>query len=266
MITHSHRELEILSVLRRLGGSARNADLAKALDVSEETVRRAIKTLSKSGTVARVHGGAYLVGAQSDPSYFHRICQHEDEKRKIAVIAAKHVRDGMCVFLDVGTTTAFIAEELRAKAGLTVVTSSIGVAQILVNHNGNRVHFLGGEMHQVERGTLGSVTETQALGFAYDLSILSADALSSSFGFLYLNANEAQLTDIVAQNSSKVLVALDHFKFEEAAPHRGVAVERVNCVVCDEDPKGNLKRFLIDAGVTVEHFSSPISKPVSIGG
>lgn len=252
MITHSHRELELLSVLRRLGGSARNADLAKALDVSEETVRRAVKALSKSGAVARVHGGAYLVGVQSDPSFFRRITRHEDEKRKIAVAVAKHVEDGMCLFLDVGTTTAFVSEELRTHARLTIVTNSIGVAQTLVNHNGNKVHLLGGEMQQVERGTFGSLTEAQARNFAFDLAILSADGLSNSFGFLYLNAGEARLASIVAENSAKVMVALDHYKFGKRAAHRGVNPARVDCLVTDAMPKGDLSRFLADAGVEVE--------------
>jgi DeoR family glycerol-3-phosphate regulon repressor len=110
---NTHRELELLDVLRRLGGTARNSDLAKTLDVSEETVRRTIKALSKAGTVERVHGGAYLAGAQGDPSFFHRISQHADEKRRIAAHVAKLVQDQMTVFMDVGSTTAFVAEELR---------------------------------------------------------------------------------------------------------------------------------------------------------
>nr|AOT82940.1 hypothetical protein [uncultured bacterium] len=59
-MSHSHRELELLEVLKRLGGSARNADLAKALDVSEETVRRTVKSLSMTSDLERVRGGAYL--------------------------------------------------------------------------------------------------------------------------------------------------------------------------------------------------------------
>lgn len=252
MITHSHRELELLSVLRRLGGSARNADLAKALEVSEETVRRTVKGLSKNGTVSRVHGGAYLVGTQSDPSFFHRISVHKDEKRRIAVKVAEHVQDGMCLFLDVGTTTAFIAEELRAYARLTVATNSIGVAQVLVNHNGNKVHLLGGEMQQDECGTFGSITEEQAKGFVFDLAILSADGLSENFGLLFLNAGEAKLAAVASECSDKVLVALDHFKFGKRAPHRGLQADQVDCIVTDVEPKGTLKRSLVEAGVTID--------------
>lgn len=260
MITHSHRELELLNVLRRLGGSARNAELAKALDVSEETVRRAVKALAETGAVARVHGGAYLVGAHGDPSFFSRITQHEDEKRRIAVTVARHVQDGMCLYLDVGTTTAFIAEELRACSRLTIATNSIGVAQVLVNHNGNRVHLLGGEMQQDDRGTFGSLTEAQARNFAFDLAILSVDGLSSSLGFLFGNAAEARLGLAVAECSSKVLIALDHFKFEKRAPHRGVALEHVNCLVTDLPPEGALARSLAAAGVEVDVASPDLNE------
>lgn len=252
MITQSHREVELLTTLRKLGGSARNAELAKALAVSEETVRRAVKALSQGGSVARVHGGVYLVGAQSDPSFFHRIAQHEAEKRRIAVAVAGHVDDGMCLFLDVGTTTAFIAEELRRHSGLTVATNSIGVAQTLVNHNGNRVHLLGGEMQQDERGTFGSLTEEQVRSFAFDLAILSADGLSAKLGFLFANAAESRLGCVVADCSSKVLVALDHFKYDKHAPHRGLAPGRVDTLVTDAPPTGAIARMLAAAGVDID--------------
>ena len=65
---HSHRELELIETLHRLGGSARSAELAKTLEVSEETVRRTIKALSKSGVLERMYGGAYLCLLYTSPS------------------------------------------------------------------------------------------------------------------------------------------------------------------------------------------------------
>jgi fructose-1,6-bisphosphatase/inositol monophosphatase family enzyme len=52
----THREMELLDALHELGGSARSAELAKALDLSEETVRRTILSLSKSGVLERMDG------------------------------------------------------------------------------------------------------------------------------------------------------------------------------------------------------------------
>ena len=59
----NHREVELMDTLRGFGGSARTSNLAGALNVSEETVRRTVKALAKSGLVQRGHGGVYLTNA-----------------------------------------------------------------------------------------------------------------------------------------------------------------------------------------------------------
>lgn len=248
----SHREMELVDALRRLGGSARSAELAKMLDVSEETVRRTIKALHKAGAVQRVHGGAFLAGPQSATSFARRISENQKEKARIAARVAAHVRDGMALFLDVGSTTAFAAEELRQKSGLIVVTNSIGAAQTLANHNGNRVHFLGGELQSNERGTFGFVTEQQVRRFALDLAILSADAFSAKHGVLYHNAPEAQLADVVADCAQQVAVAIAHPKFEETAPHRGPVPRKIDFLFTDRAPGKKLREALTGWGVTTE--------------
>jgi DeoR family glycerol-3-phosphate regulon repressor len=249
--THSHRELELLEALHRFGGSARSSELAKALDVSEETVRRTIKALSKSGVLERMHGGAYLPGPRNTSSFFRRIAKHSVEKRAIATKVVEQVRDGMTLFLDVGSTTAFVAEKLQDRFNLTVATNSIGVAQVLANRNGNHVHLLGGEMQADERGTFGFVTEQQCRRFAYDLAILSTDALSASRGFLYVNATEANLVAVVAGCTERVLVALDHHKFDQTAPHCGLDARSVNDIVTDRRPGPELAKAISGWGIEI---------------
>lgn len=249
---HSHRELELLEALHRLGGSARSAELAKTLDVSEETVRRTIKALSKAGVLERMYGGAHLAGPPMASGFLRRIAKHPVEKRAIAATVATRVRDGMTLFLDVGSTTAFVAQTLRVRSRLTVATNSIGVAQVLANHNGNQVHLLGGEMQSDERGTFGPVTQAQAARFAYDLAILSTDALSPRHGFLCLNAAEAGLAVVVAQHAARVLVALDHTKFDRTAPHRALDPDSVDEVVTDRMPSGVLAQAMATWGIDIQ--------------
>ncbi len=248
--SHSHRELELLDALRRLGGSARSAELAKMLDVSEETVRRVIKSLSKAGAVERVHGGAYLVGGAGDPGFFQRMARHPDAKRQIAKQVAKQVVDGMTLFLDVGSTTAFVAERLRKHAGLTVVTNSIGIAQTMLGTD-NRVHFLGGEMRRDERGSFGPVTERQARRFVFDLAVISVDALSETRGFLYSNPVEAALSEVIADCADRVVVGMDHNKFGARAAHCGLAARRVDLLVTDQQPPAGFETALAQWGVAL---------------
>ncbi len=251
--TPSHREVELLETLRRLGGSGRSAELALMLDVSEETVRRTIKTLAKAGSVERVRGGAYLVGPRSSgetgPSFFRRMGENPDEKAQIAAAVLPKIADGMTVFLDVGSTTSFVAEALRQRRNLTVVTNSIGVAQLLANHNGNRLHLLGGEMCSDDRGTFGPVAEAQAGRFAFDVVVLSADALSPKYGLLFHNPAEAELTLAVTAAAEQVIVVTTHSKFSESAPHRGPAPQHLSLLVSDREPGKKLARALTDWGV-----------------
>jgi DeoR family glycerol-3-phosphate regulon repressor len=248
---HSHRQLELIEMLHRLGGSARSTDLAKALDVSEETVRRTIKALSKTGVLERMYGGAYLVGQRDAPGFFQRIAKHSTEKQAIATVVLDRVQDGMTLFLDVGSTTAFVAEKLRDRFNLTVATNSIGVAQVLANHNGNKVHFLGGEMQSDERGTFGFVTEQHARRFVYDVAILSTDALHASRGFLYRNATEANLAGVIAECAERVVVALDHHKFSQTAPHCGLDPRAVNEIVTDQRPASQLATAIEGWGIEI---------------
>lgn len=256
--SHSHRELELLDALRQLGGSARSSELARMLDVSEETVRRTIKALSKVGTVERVHGGAYLVGGVGDPSFFSRMARHADEKRLIAKSVARCIQDNMTVFLDVGSTTAFVAERLSKHVGLTVVTNSIGIAQSVLGMPANRVHFLGGEMKGDERGAFGPVTERQARRFVFDMAVLSVDAMSPTHGVLYANASEAALSEVVAECADRLVIGLDHHKFDSKAPHRGVAPGRVDLLVSDRAPGKQMSKAL--EGWGVELLIAPAGK------
>ena len=249
---HSHRELELLAALRRLGGSARSADLARLLDVSEETVRRAIKSLAKAGVLQRVHGGAHLAGSQGDSSFFQRISEFSKQKKAIAAAVPDMIERGLTVFLDVGSTTSFIAEELRLRTDLTFVTNSISVAQTLVSHEGNRVHILGGEMQNNERGAFGHVTENQARRFSYDLAILSADGFSAQSGPLYLNAAEASLSEVVADCTTQIFLPVDHHKFSARAPHRGIDPHRVDVLLADQMPSDELVSALKNWDITLK--------------
>lgn len=250
-LKHSHRQLKLLEMLHRLGGSARSTELAKALDVSEETIRRTIKALSKTGALQRMYGGAYLTGHHDAPSFFRRIAEHSAEKQTIAAAVVSRLQDGMTLFLDVGSTTAFVAEKLRDRSNLTIATNSIGVAQVLANHNGNKVHFLGGEMQTDERGTFGFVAEQHARRFVYDFAIFSVDAVSVSRGFLYLKATEANLAGVVADCAERVLVAADHHKFNQIAPHCGMDARAVDEVVTDQPPAPELAQAMRSWGIEI---------------
>ncbi|MEO3415162.1 DeoR/GlpR family DNA-binding transcription regulator [Roseovarius sp. CAU 1744] len=234
--TSNHREMEVLDALRRLGGSARNSNIAELLGVSEETVRRSTKALAKADLVRRVHGGAYLPEAHAGAGVFSRLGQRSDEKARIARAAARLIPDGASVFLDVGSTTAFVAHALRKHENLFVVSNSLNVAQSLAKRRGNRVFLAGGELRETEWGTFGQETEAYVQGFRFDFAVFSVDGIDPVTGFLLSAPSEAALARTVIAQACHAIVVADHQKFGQPAPLVMCDGGDVDTVVTDRAP------------------------------
>ena len=83
----NHREREILDELRLAGGSSRIQFLADRLGVSEETIRRNIRTLEANGLVTKVHGGVHIADSVTEQPLHFRMNVNPEPKRLIAAKA-----------------------------------------------------------------------------------------------------------------------------------------------------------------------------------
>lgn len=238
MEPHStHREVELLDTLRALGGSARTVALAEALNVSEETIRRTVKALAKADLVQRVHGGVYLTSKDAMSPVASRLSKRSREKSRIAQAAAGLIPNGSCVFLDVGSTTAFVAERLKDHRDLTVITNALTPAQTLVGRNGNRVFLACGELREVELGTFGSDSIAFVERFNIDFAVMSVDAIDPQTGFLLAGASEAELARAVTARARRRIVVADHSKFGQTAPIVACPPGQVDILVTDRPLK-----------------------------
>ncbi|GAB3953746.1 hypothetical protein GCM10027614_59630 [Micromonospora vulcania] len=131
------RQAAILERVRATGG-VRVTELATEFGVSDMTIRRDLEALHERGLLAKVHGGATVAGPSStdEPGFHAKSVRQLSEKAAIADRAAQLVRPGAAVALSAGTTTAELARRLVDVPGLTVVTNSLPVAEIL--HAGGR--------------------------------------------------------------------------------------------------------------------------------
>lgn len=247
----THREVELLDRLRGLGGSARTAALAEAMDVSEETVRRTVKALAKSGLVQRVHGGVYLPNTEALTPIVSRLGKRPEEKARIARVAASLIPSGACIFLDVGSTTAFLAETLRNHRDLTVVTNGLHAAQALVNKKNNRVFLAGGELRLTENGVFGAQTIAFVEGFNIDVAVLSVDGYDPKSGFLHASAHEADLARAVVRRAHRTIVVTDYTKFGKNAPMVACVPEQIDTLVTDRPLKPKMARRMKAQGVEV---------------
>src|SRR5205814_8629604 len=131
------RKNHILEVLRR-DGQVVAKQLSAELSLSEDTIRRDLRELSREGLLQRVHGGA-LPSSPALADFSGRQQVVPDEKTAIGRAAAALVQPGQIVFIDGGTTAVQMARHLAPNLRATVITHSPSVAVELVPHTGIEV-------------------------------------------------------------------------------------------------------------------------------
>ena len=126
------RQAFILDRVRE-DGAVRVADLVRELGVSDMTVRRDLEILDERGLLEKVHGGATSIAGSAvfEPGFAVKSSLQQAEKDAIADAAVGLAEPGMAVAVSAGTTTYALAQRLANVPGITVVTNSIQVADVL---------------------------------------------------------------------------------------------------------------------------------------
>jgi len=246
----THRESEILQVLGG-AGSGRIQDLAHELGVSEETIRRNVRRLEARGLVTRVHGGVVLKGWVEEPSFTQRFAENPAAKGKVARHLAAMIPDGASLFLDVGSTTAYVAQALRGHRNLFVVTNSLPVAQTLATINGNRVFMAGGELRSHDGGAFGAEALAFVQQFRVQYAVLSVVGITAEEGFLLHDLREAEFSRAIIRCAQQAVIAADATKFGRWAPIRIADPGAIGTVVTEAPPPPDIAAMLAGAGVRV---------------
>ncbi len=242
--TTNQREEEILRALFRTGGSCRVSILANELGVTLETIRRNVRNLEERGIVRKVHGGVHLLEDILEPSLESRLDKKVDAKEKLAKAVAEVISDGDSVFLDIGSTTAYVAQALCDHNNLFVVTNSVFVAQTLASRNNNRVFMAGGELRPHDGGAFGVEAQDLIKRLNVRFAVLSVGAVNAESGFMLHDLQEANLARIAAQNAQVRIVVADGEKLGKRAPVTLDSARQINLFFTDTRPSEDIRQML----------------------
>jgi DeoR/GlpR family transcriptional regulator of sugar metabolism len=210
----AQRRTAIVTEVRRRGG-VRVSELSRALGVSDMTVRRDLDALVEQGLLARVHGGVVPVDTAADePAFATKQIRQADEKAAIARAAAALVPPGCAVGISAGTTTAALAQELTDVGGLTVVTNSVAVSDILHQaDNEDQTVILTGGIRTRSDALVGPAATAVLSGLNLDVLFLGVHGMSERGGFTTPNLAEAETNRALVAASRQVVVLTDHSKW-----------------------------------------------------
>jgi DeoR/GlpR family transcriptional regulator of sugar metabolism len=230
------------------------AELSAQLGANVSTIRRDLDGLEAEGAVRRVHGGAYAHAAQTgvEIDFSLRLNFHVDAKRRIAHRAALLINNGDSVYLDAGTTSLMVAEELVSRRSLDVVTNSLAAAEVLRNAKGINLYVVGGRYLAHTRCLIGPMAEQGILAFRFRKMILATAGVDCEKQALTMSSlEEIPIKRAAMAQSDRVIMVADASKFGKPSLISMIPLTNVHTLVTDATPPEAAATVLRNLGVEV---------------
>jgi DeoR family transcriptional regulator of aga operon/DeoR family fructose operon transcriptional repressor len=246
------RRQRILQLLKEQG-RVMVADLSKQFGVSDVTVRGDLQSLARQGKLIRTHGGAVPVAAAAvdELKLESRKRQHPEEKSAIGAAAAALVEKGDAIYLDGSSTALAIARNLKEHQLVTVLTSSLAVAQELMDAPGVTVVLPGGTVQK----DIAALIDADGLHYFDKFNIqkcfFGAHGLALREGLTDISADVAVVKRALISRCRQIIAILDASKWGRVGLATFASIAEIDQVITDADAPEALVAQVRAQGVKV---------------
>jgi len=216
-----------------------SVELSEKLNVSEDTVRRDIRELSKLGKLKKVYGGAISVSYIPFTHKEREVYAHE-EKVEIVRKARSLISDEDVIFIDGGTTNLEFARLLPEGLRATVITNSLPIALQLTDHPTIELIFFGGKILKSAQVAIGTEVITALEDIRANICFIGTRSLDPEIGLTDLDREEAQVKKALLRNSEEIISLAISEKLYTYQQYRICDVTKINTLVTElspDDPK-----------------------------
>ncbi|OCA86057.1 DeoR family transcriptional regulator [Bacillus sp. FJAT-27225] len=227
------RKQKIVEILKK-NKSVKILNLSKALKVTRETIRKDLYELQKEGLIKKIHGGAVLDQPNQESDYERRKTKEEAAKRAIAREAVKHIEDGDIIYLDYGTTTYMLAEELINRKNITVVTNTIPIVNLLLRNDSINLIILGGVVRKNEDSLYGPFASNNIKNIYVDIGFFGCGGIDCFSGITNHHFAETEISKEMMTHCQNRIVLADHSKFGTTAFNKTANFSDVDIIITDK--------------------------------
>lgn len=245
------RHRRLLDLLSESGG-VRTAEAARALGVTEETVRRDFEKLEAEGALLRSHGGAVrLEAVRREFPARERAEQNAAEKIQIASAAVARIQPGQTILFDASTTALQVAKLLPDQP-LTVLTNALQTALALAEKPSIHVTVLGGTLMSSSQSCTGWSAEQMLDLVRIDTAYISCRGLDAERGPSEATEEQARLKRRIVERAEEVCLLADASKAGVSSSHYFARTADIDLWITNRAPSQPFKTALASRGVRIE--------------
>jgi DeoR/GlpR family transcriptional regulator of sugar metabolism len=228
------------------------ADLSQRFRVSQATIRTDLDTLVLQGMLVRTHGGAIAVDRSDlELSFEVRRQLHSPQKQRIGAAATVMVEDGEAIALDASTTALAVANHVKGRRELTVITNSLLVALAFLDAPGVTVLMPGGFLRPDSASLVGGESHELIKQFNFQKGFFGAKGLTLEEGLTDVNNAEVAVKRAWVAHAKQVIAIVDSSKWGRVGFASFASIDQLDCIITDEGAPPDMVAALQEAGVDV---------------
>lgn len=224
------------------------AALSAEFGVSEDAIRRDLRSLAAEGLCRRVYGGALPAAPAGQPIAVRKQTARV-QKSALARSAAATIGPGEFVFLDCGSTNLELAPFLPD--GVRVATNSIDIAAALGQRPDIQLMLIGGIVTPHLGGSVDVAATAAVSRLNIDRLFLGACAVGSPSGISAFDPADADFKRALLAASERVIVMATNDKLGTRAPFKVAQLDRISHLFIEHDAPDELVQPLLAAGASI---------------
>lgn len=243
------RRRKIISLLEERN-SVLVPELSKIFNVTEETVRRDLEKLEKDGFLKRTYGGAVINDSiHTELPLKIREGTNIDGKTAIGMKAAEYIKDGDTIMLDSSSTALQVAERIKEKRKITVITNSVKVVSELAGVKDCMVISTGGNLRVNAMSFVGHQAVYSIRNFNVDIAIVCCKGIDMERGITESNDMEAEVKKAMMRAAEKTFLVADYTKFNKVSFVNMLKLDDVDMIFTDKKLPEEWEQYIYSKNV-----------------
>lgn len=226
---------QMIEYIKKMGNVSLK-ELKDKFNISLNTVRRDINELSEANIVQKVYGGViYNQERNFTQSYEDRNISFSAEKQKIGKLASEYIKQHDIVYVDSGTTTHFILDNLSEALELTLISNSLEVMNKAATFPNINLIAVGETFKRSTKSFTG-LSDDQSIGkYNINKAFMSATAFSVENGASNSDLLENRIKYLVSNKATEVYLLVDSSKFGKTSLYTYCRPEDLQAILTDNN-------------------------------
>lgn len=233
-------------------GEVTTEELSQKFNVSIVTIRRDLKKLEEDNIITKIYGGAK---ARSDKlkSFEQRENLKKDEKAHIISIAKNFINSGDRIFIDSGTTTENLINDLDKNIHLTIFTNNLSIIKRASCMENVNLFVVGNYYNHTSNSFTYWGTTPAIKDFNIDKAFMCTSGLTIKDGLTNKNPIEQRIKSTICSIVDHIYLLVDDSKIGISSLMTYAKLEDIDTMITNKKPPVEYLDFLRDKDVKLEY-------------